>query len=45
MDELVNFIIGNASSPVEIVVRFFLFILFLDAIFSTVNAFIYGSKL
>ena len=44
MDELVNFIIGTAESPVEIVVRFFLFILFLDAIFGVINALVYGSK-
>lgn len=45
MDELVSFIIGAASSPVEMAIHFFLFIMFLDAIFSTVNTLIYGSKL
>ena len=45
MDELVSFIIGAAASPVEMAVRFFLFIMFLDAIFSTLNSLIYSSKL
>ena len=44
MEELVNFIIGTAESPVEIAVHFFLFILFLDAIFSVINSLIYGSR-
>lgn len=44
MDELINLIIGTAESPVEIAVHFFLFILLLDAIFSVINALIYGSR-
>lgn len=45
MDELVNFIIGGATSPLEVAIRLFLFVILVDAIFGTINALVCGSKM
>lgn len=36
MDTIVNFVIGSASSPVEVAVSFLLFCIFLDSIFNII---------
>ena len=38
MDTIVDFVIGTATSPLELAVRFLLFVLFMDSIFSVINA-------
>ena len=38
MDTIIEFVVGTATSPLELAVRFLLFVLFMDSIFSTVNA-------
>ncbi len=38
MDTIIDFVIGTAISPLELAVRFLLFVLFMDSIFSVINA-------
>ena len=38
MDTIIEFVVGTATSPLELAVRFLLFVLFMDSIFSVINA-------
>lgn len=44
MDAIVNFILGYAESPVEMVVYFMIFVLILDSIFSVVINLVNGVR-
>ena len=43
-DTLIDFILGSSANPTEIAVRFLLFVIFLDSIFSTVNTLLKGVR-
>lgn len=44
MDELVSFIIGSATSPVEMAIHFLLFVLLIDSIFGIVITLVGGAR-
>ncbi len=43
-DTLINFILDGATSPTEVAVRFLLFVVLIDSIFSTVNTLLKGVR-
>lgn len=44
MDAIVNFIIGSATSPVEMAIYFLIFMLIIDSIFSVVINLLHGVR-
>ncbi len=44
MDILIEFIVGTSGNPVEIAVRFLMFVLIIDSIFGFANNLINGAR-